>query len=123
MDPLTALSVAGTIVQFADFGTRLFSEGKELYKSTQGALLANQQLQFVTADLRALVVKIEPWSCSMARARPLEKEEAENQKWFQTVCDQAVKLAEDIIQRLDRLKVTDGRARKWESFRKAIKSA
>jgi hypothetical protein len=120
MDPLTALSVAGTIVQFADFGSRLFSEGKELYTSTQGALAANDELELVTSDLRALVIKIEPWSCSTERTRPLEREEAEKQGRFQRICDEAVKLAGEIIQRLDKLKVKDRKARRWDSFRKAI---
>lgn len=122
-DPLTALSVAGTIVQFADFGSRLFSEGKELYKPTQGVLAANDELELVTSDLRALIVNIEPWSSSIDRARPLAKEEAEKQERFQRICAEAVMLADDLIQRLDQLKIRVGKGRKRESFRKAIQSA
>lgn len=33
MDPLFAIGLAGTIVQFVDFGTKIFLEGKELYKA------------------------------------------------------------------------------------------
>jgi hypothetical protein len=58
MDPLTALSVAGSVVQFADFGMKLFAEGRELYKSTRGILTANDELELVTVDFQALIVKV-----------------------------------------------------------------
>jgi hypothetical protein len=41
MDPLTALSVAACVVQFVDYGTKLLSKGRELYKSADGALWEN----------------------------------------------------------------------------------
>jgi hypothetical protein len=60
MDPLTALSLAGTIVQFVDFGSRLFTDSREFYKSTTGTLKANEVLELIISDLRALVVKVNP---------------------------------------------------------------
>jgi hypothetical protein len=58
MDPLTALSVAGTIVQFAAFGAKLFSEGCALYKSSTGVLAANEELELGTIDLRVVIDKL-----------------------------------------------------------------
>lgn len=36
MDPLSALSLAGTIVQFVDFSCKLISQTRKAYKSTTG---------------------------------------------------------------------------------------
>lgn len=58
MDPLTILSVAGTVVQFTDFGLKVFAEGRQLYKSTRGVLTANEELELVNVGLRALVMKV-----------------------------------------------------------------
>jgi hypothetical protein len=50
MDPLTALSLAGTIIQFVDFGCKLLAEGKELYKSTTGILTVNEELELAVDE-------------------------------------------------------------------------
>jgi hypothetical protein len=123
MDPLTALSVAGTIVQFADFGCKVLSEGRELYASTQGTLVANDELELATADLRALVVKIELSSHSELTISSLEKDEEQTHQQFQKICNEAIKLADEIIKRLDKLKVKGSGARVWKRVRKAIESA
>jgi hypothetical protein len=57
MDPITALSIAGNVVQFISFGSDLFSKGREIYKSTTGTLSTYEQLELLTTDLRSLVIK------------------------------------------------------------------
>jgi hypothetical protein len=59
MDPLSALSLAGTIVQLIDFGGKLLSDTVQLYKSSCGKLDANQQLQLITGDLQSVVAKLQ----------------------------------------------------------------
>jgi hypothetical protein len=44
VDPLTALSLAGTIVQFVDFWSKLLLSGRELYKSGTGSLTVNDEI-------------------------------------------------------------------------------
>jgi hypothetical protein len=58
MDPLSALSLAGTVVQFVEFGGKLLKEGRELYRSTTGSLTVNDELELVVVDLQALVAKL-----------------------------------------------------------------
>jgi hypothetical protein len=60
MDPLAALSLAGTIVQFVDFGSKLLATGRELYKSTNGSLTVNDEIELVTSDLLAITLKLRP---------------------------------------------------------------
>jgi hypothetical protein len=122
MDPLTVLSVAGSVVQFADFSMKLFADGRELYKSTRGILTAHEELELVTVDLRALIVKVKQVPVS-------EVAESENQgdrdgeaSFGKIYCD-ATKLAEELIDALDKLKLREGKNRIWESFRKVIESA
>ncbi|CZR69246.1 uncharacterized protein PAC_19146 [Phialocephala subalpina] len=126
MDPLTALSVAGTIVQFADFGTRLFSEGRELYQSATGALTANEELELVTVDLKALVVKLGHSSSSAESTSfqgPDDANNSRNEESFRKICSDVTRLADELLERLDRLKVRGTKKRHWESFQKAIQSA
>jgi hypothetical protein len=113
MDPLTALSLAGNVVQFVDFGCQLLSHSRELYKSTWGSLAADEELHLVTADLRALILKL--------RSNTGDGSQDASQE-FRKICDEAVTLAEEILTRIDGLKVS-GKHRAWKSFQQAIKSA
>jgi len=51
-DPLSALSLASTIVQFVDFAIKLVTDGYELYD--RGALAHDDELRLVTKDLTRL---------------------------------------------------------------------
>jgi len=54
MDPLTALSVAAAVVQFVDYGTRIVAKGTNLYKSADGALTENIELETASIRLQGL---------------------------------------------------------------------
>lgn len=58
MDPLSALSVAAAVVQFVDYGTRLVSKTRELYKSTQGALTTNIELEAASKRVQYLTTPL-----------------------------------------------------------------
>jgi hypothetical protein len=122
MDPLTVLSVAGSVVQFAGFGLKLFTNGRELYKSTRGILTVHEELELVTVDLRALIVKV-------ARVHDSEVAESENhgeqddEANFRKICCDTIELAGELIDALDKLKLREGKNRIWESFRKVVESA
>jgi hypothetical protein len=117
MEALTTFSLAGTILEFTRFGIDLLSNGRELYKSSQGALSANHQVELATADLRALLVKLR------SRERSAETaEEKDDGETFQHILYGAEKAAKELVERLERLKVKDTKSRKWESVRKAVQS-
>lgn len=122
MDPLTALSVAGTIVQFVDYGTKLLSQATELYKSSVGTLRSNNELELVTTDLRGLVAKLRQSYYSEGGAEP-SSEDAQQRMSFERLCDEAATLAEELIERLDKLKVKDGKQRIWRSLKQAVETA
>ena len=54
LESLAALSLAGNIVQFIDFGCRLFSKSRELYASSDGVLAENVELENIANSLNAL---------------------------------------------------------------------
>ena len=121
MDPLTALSLAGTIVQFVDFGRKLLSTTQELYHSTVGSLDVNQTLELVTADLHSLIAKFKHSFRNDVGALT-EVEQAEEET-FHAICDEATKIARELIRRLEKLRVKNTKHRKWESILSAVKSA
>jgi hypothetical protein len=118
MDPLTAFSLAGTIVQFVDFGSKLYSKSLELYKSTTGALTANNQLELIISEFTILNDKLRAESASDGVAGCLTKEEDVLLRLYEecgTICG-------ELLEDLDALKVR-GHHKAWKSVWKAIASA
>lgn len=54
MDPLSALSIAGNVIQFLDFTTKLFKEAREIYHSASGASGSVRTLGTISAQLATL---------------------------------------------------------------------
>jgi len=54
MDPLSALSVAGTIVQFIQFGTQILSKGHKIYESNNGMLAENAEMGPLGDDVKEI---------------------------------------------------------------------
>ncbi|OCL04829.1 hypothetical protein AOQ84DRAFT_300082 [Glonium stellatum] len=98
MAELAALSLAGNIIQFVDFGLRLFSEAKGIYDSTQGTPKRSLELEIVATDLRILTKNLQ----STTQLRPRN-------------------LANELLKILDDLKLKGLYNKKWESFKQALK--
>jgi hypothetical protein len=107
MDPLTALSLAGNIIQFVEFGCRLLSTGKKLYRSSAGSLTVNNEIELITTDLSFLVTK-------------LEQNRTDGPNNFQNICDEAASVATEILKKLGKVNGNDGKYRKLKSVRAAI---
>lgn len=126
MDPLTAFSVAGTVIQFVDFGTKLLSGANEFYKAPSGALAANVQLELVTSDLYSVLSRLGNFSNASTKETPLPDEERELEINLTRICDEAAAIAKNLMDHLERLKVDDsakGHRRVWASLSKAVESA
>lgn len=123
MDPLTALSVAGNVVQFVDFGIKLLKGAEKMYKSSAGALPANKELELITTDLRSVLPKLTIFAGSnQAPPDPADPETV----FFMEICGEAKSIATELIEGLEKLKVQQGLAghqRVFSSVFKAIKSA
>lgn len=51
MDPITAIRIAGSIVQFVDFGLKVVSKGNHIYRSGDGSLSEDHDPEVLTKDL------------------------------------------------------------------------
>jgi hypothetical protein len=110
MAELAALGLASNVVQFVDFGIKLFRDGKELYESAQGSIAEQRELQAVTADLRDIVQKLHP------TVHPATQDDAA----LARLAADCEKLATELLGVLDKLKVKEGQNRKWVSFKQAL---
>lgn len=115
MDPLTCLSVAGTVVQFVDFASKLISKGHELYKA--GELSVYEKVALATNDLLDLNTKLQKPLYSDGALHCVTKDEAD----LQDLCNASSELAKELLERLGRLKITD-KYNVTRSLRKAFRS-
>jgi hypothetical protein len=122
MDPLTALSLAGTVVQFVDFGCTILSRGCELYTSPTGNLTVNNEIHLVTNDLQAVIVKLRSSSLTASQSASVAFVDSQEPDSLERICESAAAVAEELLQRLDSLKVSGRKFKRWESFQQAVKS-
>jgi len=126
MDPLTALSLADTIVQFVDYASKIIRGTKHIYKSTSGALSANKDLEERTRALSDLATKLKQpvqpplYDASAKAASNLSPDSA--YPILQDLCKKCGEEADQLLARLEGLKV-NGKHRVWKSFQLAVKAA
>jgi len=58
MDPLTALSVASSVVQLVDFSLGIVKKGIEIHHSADGSLEQNSRIETSTTDLQNLLQRL-----------------------------------------------------------------
>jgi hypothetical protein len=114
MDPLSALSVAGTAVQFIDFISKLISAGRQLYKD--GSLSVNAQAELATKDLKNYSDRMRQFLQLNLTSGYLTKDET---TVLEDICDEADRMASSLIKRLGELKAPG----KKKGKARAVKSA
>ncbi|KAK8090418.1 hypothetical protein PG997_005379 [Apiospora hydei] len=108
MDALSALSVAGTIITFVDFGGKLLSNTRKLYKSKDGALGSFVDIEVVTSDLIALLEGLKkrtPESHLPSGRQYHVLGSDEDDEALDKICVRCIALAEELAARLNRLKL------------------
>jgi hypothetical protein len=63
LDPITAIGVAGNIVQFVDFAIKLLSKSKEIYQSADGASVEYRSLEAIAANLSRMTDRLRKDLC------------------------------------------------------------
>jgi hypothetical protein len=118
MDPLSALSIAASVIQFLDFGSKIVSKGVHLYKSSDGTLSEHVEIEMAANRLREMSENFKK-SARYRQQSPC----SENRSELDTICDSCAIVSEELIAKLNELKVPYGhRHRKWKSFRQALKT-
>lgn len=115
MEALAAIGVASAVVQFVDFGSKVFFKSVELYKSTTGSLCSNVELSSVVEDLSQI-------SAGLARTVDLRQEQLTNDELaLNKLALQCNMLANELTSDLQRLIVKNPN-QKWETLYTAIKA-
>jgi hypothetical protein len=122
LDPLTALSLAASIVQFVDVGSRLVETGYSMYKSADGATDDHIHLEQITADLLSVAKTVEqrlPGFQQSGQGRL-----SRGDRDLQNLGQKCQKLGAQLLKKLDDLRVEEnfkGLARGWAALRKTFK--
>lgn len=121
MDPITALSLAGNVIQFVDFGTRLLSRAGGLYKSSTGSLAIRDEIELITTDLQVFITKLRNSFSIRASTNLQTLVHGDTLASFEKICDEAAKIAEELKEKLASLR-TGGKLGKFRSLRQAVKT-
>ena len=113
LESLAALSLAGNIVQFIDFGCRLFSKSRELYRSSNGVLAENVELENIANSLIMLSEGLTDGSDQMSIQSP-------DYVNLMSLAKNCKSIASELLRTLDRFKVKEPQ-KKWQSFRVALR--
>jgi len=118
VDPFSALGVAGNIVQFLDFGSKLVSKGREIYSSADGSSITNVELEIISQDLHEI-------TDSLASTPPFNSIQISNlgDDEMRRLATSCKTVAEQLLGVVRDLKVDETcKHRRWKSFRQALKS-
>lgn len=118
LDPLTAISLASSVVQFTDFCIRLVAGSIEVYQSATGVNSERSVLEIKTIHVRNLADKV----LSHLKDNKDDGLAARDENELRRLAKSCQRIADDLLSVLDDLKVKKpaGPGRKWESFYKAV---
>jgi hypothetical protein len=121
MDPLSALSIAAAVIQFVDYSTKVVSKGKELYKSIDGALSENIELETASIRLRSLISNLQD---SLRHCQQTQQGSVDPSfQALEAICKGCMEVSKELVTELEKLKVPEGHPqKKWKTFRQALKS-
>jgi hypothetical protein len=111
IDPFAAIGLAGNIVQFIDYASKLIFSTYEIYQSTSGSSKNHVHLQSISTRLLEL-------------SRALEPTLAQNTMHEKALNALREECCRDTVALLDLIKALKAKKdSKWSSFRKALKCA
>lgn len=117
LDALTAVGLAGNIIQFIDFSIKLVSKSREIYKSADGALIENKHLEETTTDLN----QIQNTLRESLEAKLASNQFTQDEKALADLNEKCLEVAATLLEKLEDLKASSPRKR-WKSLRQALKS-
>lgn len=114
-DSPTALGLAGNVVQFVDFGSKLVSEAQDVYHSTSGNSTRNAALPASAESFRRLSTRLAESAASTA---PFQSKDQADLARFAESCRKTV---EELIGILEGLAVSSNQT--WKQNQQASKAA
>jgi hypothetical protein len=117
LDPMTALSLAGNIVQFVDFSCTVISRSKELSNSVHGTTQYTLNYEIVTRDLLKVSENLQDGVATAS----VDSSKNEADQALEDICNGCIFLSEKMLRRLEYLKVQNDAGRRT-IFGRALKS-
>jgi hypothetical protein len=116
MDPITALSVASSVLQVIGFAGTLISKGREFYQNADGTLAGSKDQAAAATKLSALARSLRQALPSVQPSSSSSEEVA-----IRSIAEECNATAAEIMNALGSMSVS-GKHRAWKSFRQALKS-
>ena len=113
LEGMAALNLAANIAQFIDFGCTLFSESRKVYRSSEGNLKEDLELESIANSLSSLTK-------GLIHKPPQGSPEILDETGLASLAKSCKNIADELLEALNELKVK-GSQRKWQSFRIALK--
>jgi hypothetical protein len=118
LDPLSALSVAVSVIQFVEFSSKIVSKARHIYSSPDGILRENYEKETISTRLQSLAeglkVPLKPKNDTVV---------TKQDQALQDICTECISLSDELLLQLDKLKVPSySEQRRWKSCRQALKS-
>jgi hypothetical protein len=117
LDPMTAVSLAGTIVQFLDFTSKVISKNRKLSRSVTRPQQEVDSLEVATKDFLELSEKLKDGIRVVDANGTLSKDDLD----FQYLCNGCIAVSMKMLERLGKLKVEAGDG-KWRVAKQAIRT-
>jgi len=115
LDPITALGLAGNVVQFLDFSISLVGKAHDIYKSPDGSLSENVDAENVARKIKILQSKLQ------ADEKDNPSYDSEMEGLLEGMCSSCDAAAKELLEVLETLKI-QGKKTPWKGMRQAIKS-
>ena len=119
IDPFTALSLAGNVVQFVQLGCKLTAEAHDVYTSVSGASEENIEMETVTTRLTGTVQELDDHLEAVDRTTSFGSVSKSSKRLIE-IANACRMIAADILSRLEAIKMR-GPPSVWGSIRQAIK--
>jgi len=123
LEPLSAISLAGNVVQFIDLCSKLLAEGWELYRSSAGATASNLELETTAESLGQLSDRIKfslELRTGVTDDQPSTHKTTNAEDALRNTAISCRRVADDLLKTLRDLRVK-GPNKKWQSFRQPLR--
>ncbi|KAI1866443.1 hypothetical protein JX265_007744 [Neoarthrinium moseri] len=114
MDPLSALSAASAVVAFVDFGAKLLSRTRQLYKTASGETRENANLSIISDDLRILSDNI---GAELSGLRELLPAAGTSESMLAGICQECIDAHRELSAATNKLRLTNNADKIGFSFK------
>lgn len=117
MDPISAFSLAGTVIQFVDFGAKVVSRTRQLYQD--GQLSVHKQAKYATEDLLDFSTKLQQSQHPELQAKRM----TDDDKALAALCQDCDAIAKMLLNQLAKLQLPEnGNRQRWNTVGQALRS-